>query len=233
MARRWPRRTLLSVLGLVAVVIVGWATYAVATWLSFDSPHEEATPSDILAARFMPRFEVAERHRTTVDAPHGLVFATAQEMSLEDSPVIRAIFRGREVLMRSDVTADTLPRALIAQMQSLGWGILAHDPGREIVLGAVTKPWEPDVGFRALPPERYAAFDSAGWAKIVVVFAADSLAPGRSRFRTETRVLTTDPQSRARFRRYWSVFSPGIILIRYESLRIVRREAERRVAAGR
>lgn len=34
-------------------------------------------------------------------------------------------------------------------------------------------------------------------------------------FRTETRVATTDPASRRRFRRYWTVFSAGILLIRF------------------
>jgi hypothetical protein len=47
-------------------------------------------------------------------------------------------------------------------------------------------------------------------------------------FRTETRALATDPESRARFRRYWTLVSPGIVLIRWEMLRLVKREAERR-----
>jgi hypothetical protein len=47
-------------------------------------------------------------------------------------------------------------------------------------------------------------------------------------FRTVTRVRTTDPQARRMFRRYWSTFSPGILLIRREALRVVRAEAERR-----
>jgi hypothetical protein len=50
----------------------------------------------------------------------------------------------------------------------------------------------------------------------------------RSIFSTETRVATADPKSRKRFRRYWSVFSPGIMLIRREALRVVRLAAERR-----
>lgn len=232
MSRRWPRRLLLAVIGVAAVVFVGWGAYAAATWLSFGPAREESSPGDTLVIHFMPRFEVVERHATHLEAPASVAFATASAMALDDSPIIRAIFRGRELLMRADAGADTLPRPLIAQMRALGWGVLAEVPGREIVLGAVTQPWTANVGFRALEPERYAAFDSAGWAKIVVAFAVDSLGPSRARFRTETRVLTTDPDSRARFRRYWSVFSPGIILIRYEALRIVRRDAERRSAAG-
>ncbi len=35
--------------------------------------------------------------------------------------------------------------------------------------------------------------------------------------------------ARERFRRYWAMFSPGILIIRYEGLRLVKAEAERRV----
>ena len=55
---------------------------------------------------------------------------------------------------------------------------------------------------------------------------------GEAILRTETRVVTTDPESRERFRRYWSVFSPGIVLIRYEVLRMVKAEAERGARDG-
>jgi hypothetical protein len=94
------------------------------------------------------------------------------------------------------------------------------------------------VEFRGLPPDEFAAFAEPGYAKIVFTLAADPLSQNRSVFRTETRVMTTDPESRARFRRYWSVFSPGILLIRYEMLRLLRQEAERQtepvplIAAG-
>jgi hypothetical protein len=110
---------------------------------------------------------------------------------------------------------------------SLGWRVLVEEPGHELVLGAVTQPWQADVVFRGLDPEDFAAFSDPGYAKIVVSLAAEPLGPNRSRFRTETRVATTDPESRSRFRRYWSVVSPGVLLIRYETLRLVRHEAER------
>ena len=40
--------------------------------------------------------------------------------------------------------------------------------------------------------------------------------------------MTTDAASRAKFRRYWAVFSPGIWMIRWLSLGPLKREAERR-----
>ena len=43
--------------------------------------------------------------------------------------------------------------------------------------------------------------------------------------------MTTNPAARAKFRRYWSFLSPGIILIRWISLGPLKAEAERRARA--
>jgi len=70
-----------------------------------------------------------------------------------------------------------------------------------------------------------------GYVKIAWTLRADPVGPTGSIFRHETRVATTDAAARAKFRRYWSCFSPGIVLIRWLLLPSVRTEAERR--AGR
>ena len=46
--------------------------------------------------------------------------------------------------------------------------------------------------------------------------------------RTRIRVKTTDAGARSRFRRYWAILSPGIILVHYEIVRLARRELTRR-----
>jgi hypothetical protein len=106
--------------------------------------------------------------------------------------------------------------------------VLAEVPNREIVVGAVTQPWRAEVEFRGLDPEAFLAFAEPGYAKIAWTFEAIPEDAAASRFRTETRVSTTDPRSRALFRRYWAMLSPGILLIRRQSLKLVKAEAERR-----
>jgi len=69
--------------------------------------------------------------------------------------------------------------------------------------------------------------------KIVWTLRADPIAAAESVARTETRVATTDPNSRAAFMRYWPMVAPGIVLIRRISLGIVKREAERRAREKR
>jgi hypothetical protein len=113
-------------------------------------------------------------------------------------------------------------------MKALGWGMLAELPGREIVMGGVTQPWEPNPVFRALPPDEFAAFNDSGYVKIVWTLRADPADGGKSVFRTETRAVATDPESRKKFRRYWSFLSIGIIAIRRAILPVVKTDAEKR-----
>ena len=206
-----------------------YATHAAVAWLRYGRPRQAMTAAeqDPLLDRYMPEFEVVERHHVRVEAPAALTLRVAGEMDMQGTAVVRAIIRSREWLLG----ADKAPRAgtrLMDELRALGWGVLAERPDRETVLGAVTQPWEPNVVFRAVPPDDFAAFDAPGFAKIVVSLRADPVDDRTSIFRTETRVATTDPAARARFRRYWALLSPGIILIRWAVLWPLKREAERR-----
>jgi hypothetical protein len=122
------------------------------------------------------------------------------------------------------------PGGIVAETLGLGWGVLAEEPDREIVIGAYTQPWHQQVTFHPLPPEKFASFDQPGYVKIAWTLGAEPLGPNASLLVTRTRAVATDPQSRRRFRRYWTVMSAGIILIRYAGLPRMRKEAERRAA---
>jgi hypothetical protein len=100
-------------------------------------------------------------------------------------------------------------------------------------MGAVTKPWEANVVFRSLPPNEFATFNEPGYVKIAWTLRADANSPTNSVFRTETRAVPTDAMARRKFRRYWSLLSPGIIAIRWMMLRPLKAEAERRAVTSR
>lgn len=105
--------------------------------------------------------------------------------------------------------APRKPQSFLSEVLSLGWRVLHEEPGRQLVVGAVTQPWTANVQFRGLPPEEFASFNSPGNAKIAWTIIAEPAGPGTSVFRTETRATTTD----------------------VEMLRLVRHEAERRIVA--
>jgi hypothetical protein len=177
--------------------------------------------------RFMPAPDVRERHEGLIHAPAEIVFDVALHFDLQAIPVVRAIFWLRGKLMGARATTR-VARGLVAETMALGWGVLSHRQGREIVMGAVTRPWEADVKFRAVPAEQFLEFAEPELVKIAWTLEAEPVGQALTRFASETRVMPTDDVARARFRRYWRWARFGIVAIRWMMLPAVRREAERR-----
>jgi hypothetical protein len=218
-----------SCAALIGIGVAAYGTFAGAAWLRYGHVEPaEGDEADAELDRFMPRYDIVERHQINVEAPAALTFASACELDILRRPLVRAIFRGRELLFGSTRDATERPREFLALTKSLGWGVLAERPGREVVMGAVTQPWRADVVFRALPPADFARFHEPGYVKIAWTLRADPQDDDASIFRTETRAIATDMPARTKFRRYWSLVSPGIILIRRAMLGPIRDEAERR-----
>lgn len=239
MARSMIRTTAGYVAGGAALAALGYAAYAGAAYMRYGhAPRaRKLDEEDLTLDRFMPLYDIVERHHIRVAAPADVTLAAAREMSLLDSCVVRALFKGREVMLGSQPKDAPLDASLLRAALSLGWGILADEDGREMVFGAVTKPWEPDPVFRDLVPRDFATFAEPGYVKIVWTLRADASGDGESIFRTETRAIATDAEARAKFRRYWALVSPGVALIRRAMLAPVKAEAERiaaeRIAASR
>ena len=209
---------------LVGAGLLAYAAYVGVTWARYgrDRRRAPAPPLD----RFMPTYEVAERHRVSVDAPVEATMAAVRALDLEQLPVARLLFRARAWLLGERAVSAEGPHGLAASTRAMGWGVLDDRP-RALVMGAVCRPWEADPGFRAVDPDAFAAFHEPGLVRIVWAVGAEPDGTGGSVAWTETRVATTDAAARLRFRRYWALLSPGILLIRWAALRLVRTEAER------
>jgi hypothetical protein len=83
-----------------------------------------------------------------------------------------------------------------------------------------------------LPPDEFGAFNEHGFVKIAWTLRADPVDSGSSILRLETRAVATDPVARKRFRRYWTFVSPGVVLIRWLLLPLVKHDAERHAATA-
>ena len=229
MTRRRIEMGLGGAVALLGAAAASYAGFVGSTWLRYGHPSAPAEDeADALLDVFMPKYDVAERHHVGVGAPAQVTFESLMDLDLEDSLLIRAIFKGREMLLGADADEVSRARGLVAITKELGWVLLADMPGHEIVMGAVTRPWEPNVVFRGIAPEHFAAFNEPDYVKIVWTLRADAIGPFSSIARSETRAVATDVPARRKFRWYWARFSAGIVLIREVSMRLVKKEAERR-----
>lgn len=203
--------------------LVAWHRY------QYGKPLPGRGPDDCaLLDRFIPSPEVLEHHHIAVEAPAEVVMDAARDIRLLDSTLVRAIFKAREIALGGEADARPHPEQLFEQMKSIGWVVLAEEPGREIVMGAATIPWHANPVFRSIAATDFEAFREPGYVKIAWSLRAEPTAADRSVFHTETRVSTTDPETREHFKHYWSYVAPGVELIRIAMLRPVKRDAERR-----
>jgi hypothetical protein len=212
--------------GAAAAVLA--AGYGAMTWYRYGRPPRGGARNPLLDP-YMPTYAVRERHEVEIRAPAEVTWASVRSLDLGKSVLIRGIFQARQLLMGGRPMKETSRReAFLDEVLAIGWRILHESPERGMVLGAVTQPWVAEVAFRSIAPEEFAQFAEPNWVKIAWTVEVVPLGEGRSLFRTETRAEPTDREARARFRRYWTVVRPGILLIRREMLRLVKRDAEGR-----
>jgi len=178
--------------------------------------------------RFIPQPEVRERFEIVIAAPADLVMQTAVDFDMHSLPLVKAVFRLREKLMRATPSAPRTPQGIVAETRALGWGLLAETPGRLIACGATCQPWLADVKFTPVAPEQFAAYAEPDQVKIAWTLEAETLGPTTTRFAQETRAVATDEAARLKFRRYWRWARFGIVAIRLLLLPAVRRAAQRR-----
>lgn len=234
MTSRLVRRTAGVLAGGAALAAATYGLYAGVAWLRYGHaalPHDPGEEDDVLD-RFMPLYDVVERHHIEVAAPADVTFETARNLNGLAVPIARALFKVRDVVMRASPPEIELPHHLVDAMQAIGWRVLAELRDRELMIGAVTKPWEAVPVFRGVSPLEFVSFAEPGYVKIVLALRADPVSEHASIFRTETRAVATDNASRVRFRRYWALVSPGVALIRRGLLVPVKAAAESKGAVA-
>lgn len=215
--------------GTMACAGLAYAAHTAYTWLRYGhAPRPRDDEQDPLLDRFMPRYDIVDRMQFGVRAPADITLAAAERQDLMDAPGVRPIFRVRQFVMGAGLEEKPLPRPLLEQVKALGWVELARVPGREVVMGAVTQPWKGDVTFRSIPPGEFAAFTEPGYVRIAWTLRCDPTGAGTCVYRSETRAIATDAESRRRFRNYWSMVAPGVWLIRRLAAAPMRCEVEHR-----
>jgi hypothetical protein len=103
-----------------------------------------------------------------------------------------------------------LPRLVVADGGLPGWLILGERPDREIAFGAVGKFWLPVIEWRDVAQAEFSGFAEPGWGKIAANFSVLPYGERSTLLSYECRTVTTDPEARQRFLRYWWLIRPFV-----------------------
>jgi hypothetical protein len=101
---------------------------------------------------------------------------------------------------------------------------LASEPRRELVIG--TTVIAPQGAAVPRAPDEFRGLTDSGFAVAAMNFRIHPHPRGGSLVTTDTRVFATDPVTRRKFARYWSLIYPGSALIRREWLKAIAKGAE-------
>jgi hypothetical protein len=183
----------------------------------------------MLIESFAPDPDAAESHKIEIATSCEVVYRTLWTTDLGNSPVVKGLLALRSLpkfvlaLGRRRASQKITLQTLI----DAGFGRLAEDPGREIVLGVVGRFWQPVGAILPFNQENFLGPVPPGLARGVWNFKVDEANAGRTVLSTETRVVCGDESSKLKFRIYWLVVWPFSGLIRLIMLREVRRASER------
>jgi hypothetical protein len=185
--------------------------------------------------RLVPTFQVVERHSAMIAASADQVWAALSQVTTGELRLFRLLMGVRVLpgrLARSPRARFDADEPLLGWAVRFGFTILGEDARRELVFGAIGRPWRLAGGrgmVAVVDGNDFAAFDRAGYAKMAANFLLDPIAGCSAiQLTTEKRVACTDPTSARRFARYWRLIRPASGAIRRSWLTAIERRAERR-----
>lgn len=177
---------------------------------------EPAGDAARLIDRVLPRPDFKATHARRIDADPARVFSAVRELDLRGVPSIRILFALRGISSR---------RLTLDGAFDMGFALLAEDPGREMVLGLIGRPWTLRGGVRRFAAEEFSEWSEPGFAKVAWNFEVHPMGSGAC-VTTETRIVCTDRVSSRRFARYWRVARPFSALVRRRMLAVIARRTE-------
>ena len=144
---------------------------------------------------------------TAVDLsePPACVWQLVRHGNLPHSPVVRALFALRTLVSRANNGGGGAAPVRLDSMTSSperpGFQILADDPPREVVVGAIGKVWRLNIPFvHVRDAEGYARFAEPGYVKVAWAIRVSPVVAGKTRLELDVRVQATDDGS---WRRFW------------------------------
>ena len=181
----------------------------------------------MLIDTFAPAWDAREIHRIQIAASRDAVYRALRTTDLHDSRVIRWLVALRALprLLRRRNGVRRLQTVGLDTMLKGSFGLLAEDPGREIVIGITGRFWRPIDNILPFDKRDFEGAVAPGYARGIWNFSIEQDAAGVTTLSTETRVMCGDRASRTKFRAYWLIVRPFSGLIRTLILRAVRKHA--------
>jgi hypothetical protein len=168
--------------------------------------------------RFIPHPDVVVRHRVVLPVAAAEAcdwirrFDWAQ-LCLQVGPAVEDMRHVPRFVAEVAHRASRLPATasfIVDDALRSGFTLLAEQPGRHLVLGAVGKLWKAGFQLVRLNPEEFVAFQEPKYAKLATGFLVLPYGRTRSVLLHEAHLVATDASARAHLERAWRTAEPYV-----------------------
>ncbi len=175
---------------------------------------------------FIPQPRLTELDHIDVGAPAAKAYEVARHLDLTRAPLVRLLFGLRTIPSRLRGREHGPARLAIDDITGAGsaFRMLADEPGRGFVVGAIGRFWEPAIRWAEAAPESFAAFAEPGWAKVAWSVVVEPRGDSASRVSVALRLDATDDASWRAVHRYFRLIGPFSRFIRRQMLRRLQAE---------
>jgi hypothetical protein len=164
-------------------------------------------------SQFLPHPRLRQVDRVAIAAPPSEAWKAVREVNFYESPLVRALFQARLAPERVGARLRGQPLPPTPRVMGLdaivapggGFHLLREVPGKEVVVGAIGRFWEPAIPFVEVPPEDFAAFSGPELCKVAWSLEVHPRADGGSWVGVDVRVDATDDAAWQNFVPYWTL----------------------------
>jgi len=195
-------------------------------------------PTETLLDRVMPDYEFVGRVSIPVHATAVELFAALNEVTVRDMPLAQALGTLRYLpgrLIGRKAPADGHENEpFMTQLIANGNAILAEEPDREIVLGAIGKFHQvlDQVPVRLIDAKQFEEFADPDYEKLAMSIRVEHDRDEGQHLVLEHRTHALGPRAHRAFARYWLAIEPSGNFVSWLLLRATRRKAEKHSRPG-
>lgn len=188
----------------------------------------------MLCERFLPDDDVRLVRSITVDASSQQTFEAIRPARIGDDQVLAAASwlqelpeRALSFFQRQEPEPEMSSETTIGDLLEADYVIpLAEEPGREVLVGAVGRFWNPMEVLESVDREAFHTYDEPGSAKAVVSLSLHERHEDTCLLVLEARAKGTDASGRLRLRRWAQFVKPVAGLLARRALDVIRARAE-------
>jgi hypothetical protein len=172
----------------------------------------------MLQDKYLRQADFSTSEFIEINAPLDKLYPVVETLNFEKSRIIYWLFKLRGIPVPESLTLRGLEKINFVKLEVV--------TNKEVIIGLIGQFWTPTGRLKRFKPEEFISFDQSDFAKSTWNFELTRVNDFKTRLTTETRIFCPTPETKKKFKTYWTIIKPFSSWIRREILKAIKKQAE-------